>query len=59
MKQRFSVEFLPEAVEFMNILDDKAREKIYFNIKKAQFISDSELFKKLNTDIWEFRTLYN
>jgi len=58
MKQRFSVEFLPEAVEFMNILDDKAREKIYFNIKKAQFISDSELFKKLNADIWEFRTLY-
>jgi phage-related protein len=58
MKEKFTVEFLPEAVEFMNILDDKTREKIYFNIKKAQFISDSELFKKLNADIWEFRTLY-
>ncbi len=58
MKQKFAIEFLPEAVEFMNSLDDKAREKIYFNIKKAQFISDNELFKKLNGDIWEFRTLY-
>jgi len=59
MKQKFTVEFLPEAIEFMNILDEKAREKIYFNIKKAQFINDSELLKKLNGDIWEFRTLYN
>jgi phage-related protein len=59
MKQKFNVEFLPEAVEFMNTLDEKAREKIYFNIKKAQFISDSELFKKLSADIWEFRTSYN
>jgi phage-related protein len=59
MKQKFNVEFLPEAVEFMNLLDEKAREKIYFNIKKAQFITDNELFKKLNSDIWEFRTLYN
>jgi len=59
MEQKFNVEFLPEAVEFMNTLDEKARSKIYFNIKKAQVISDSELFKKLNTDIWEFRTLYN
>src|SRR5580658_4721130 len=59
MKQKFTVEFLPEAVAFMNTLDEKSREKIYFNIKKAQFISDNELFKKLNSDIWEFRTLYN
>jgi phage-related protein len=59
VKQKFTVEFLPEAVEFMNTLDEKAREKIYFNIKKAQVISDNELFKKLNADIWEFRTLYN
>jgi len=56
---KFTVEFLPEAVEFMSNLDQKAREKIYFNIKKSQVISDIELFKKLNADIWEFRTLYN
>ena len=33
-------------------------EKIYYNIRKAQVINDSELFKKLTTNIWEFRTVY-
>ena len=59
MKQKFNVELLPEAVDFLNNLDEKAREKIYYNIKKSQFINDNELFKKLNDNIWEFRTLYN
>ena len=59
MKQKFEVELLPEAVEFLNKLDQKAREKIYFNIKKAQFITDNNLFKKLNDEIWEFRTLFS
>jgi phage-related protein len=58
MVEKFTVEFLPEAVEFMDNLDDKTREKIYYNIRKAQFINDNELFKKLNEHIWEFRTLY-
>lgn len=59
MKPNFDIELLPEAIEFLEQLDDKAREKIYYNIKKAQFINDNELFKKLNDFIWEFRTLYN
>lgn len=59
MKQNFDIALLPEAVEFLEGLDDKAREKIYYNIKKAQFTNDKELFKKLNEFIWEFRTLYN
>ena len=59
MQSKFEVEFLPEAVDFLDQLDVKAREKIYYNIKKAQFINDDELFKKLNDTIWEFRTLYN
>ncbi len=59
MKPNFEVEFLPEAVDFLERLDDKTREKIYYNIKKAQLVNDSELFKKLNDFIWEFRTLYN
>ncbi len=58
MKERFTVEFLPDAVEFVNNLDDKAREKIYYNIRKSQFINDNELFKKITENIWEFRTLY-
>jgi phage-related protein len=55
----FDVELLPEAVEFLDKLDNKAREKIYYNIKKSQFINDPELLKKLNEFIWEFRTLFN
>lgn len=57
--ERFMVEFLPEAVEFMEEISEKAREKIYFNIRKSQVINDPELFKKLTDNIWEFRTLYN
>jgi phage-related protein len=59
MKPNFDLEFLPEAIEFLENLDNKSREKIYYNIKKAQFVNDNELFKKLNDLIWEFRTLYN
>lgn len=59
MKPNFDIALLPEAIEFLEQLDDKVREKIYYNIKKAQFINDHELFKKLNDFIWEFRTLYN
>lgn len=59
MKHRFEVELLPNAVEFLEKLDEKTREKIYYNIKKSQFINDSELFKKINNFIWEFRTQYN
>jgi len=50
---------LPEAIKFLEMLYDKTREKIYYNIKKAQFVNDNELFKKLNDFIWEFRTSYN
>jgi len=56
---KFDVAFLPDAVDFLEKLDDKAREKIYYNIKKAQYVNDDELLKKLNETIWEFRTLYN
>ena len=59
MKEKFNVDLLPEAVDFIDNLDDKTREKIFFNIKKAQHYNNNELFKKLNDTIWEFRTLYN
>src|SRR5690606_12588196 len=59
MNANFDIELLPEAIEFLEKLDTKSREKIYYNIKKAQFVNDNELFKKLNEFIWEFRTLYN
>jgi phage-related protein len=39
-------------------LERKHYEKILYNIRKSQVEIDSELFKKLSDDIWEFRTLY-
>lgn len=59
MVEKFKVEFLPEAVDFLERLDQKSREKIYANIRKSQVITDPVLFKKLTPTIWEFRTLYN
>lgn len=59
MTEKFKVQFLEEAKEFLDNLDDKPREKIIYNIRKAQITQDKELFKKLNNEIWEFRTLYN
>ena len=54
----FEIIFLDEAFEFLKGLDRKHYEKILYNIRKAQTEHDPELFKKLNSDIWEFRTLY-
>ncbi len=58
MKQKFRIKLLDTTVEFLNDLDEKPRDKIYYNLKKAQFSNDNTLFKKLNNEIWEFRTLY-
>ena len=58
MTEKFKVQFLEEANEFISKLDSKAREKIIYTIRKAQVINDIELFKKLTDDIWELRTLY-
>ncbi len=55
---KFHVEFLEEAAEFLELLDEKIRVKIIFNITKARYSIDKELFKKLNDEVWEFRTLY-
>jgi phage-related protein len=59
MTEKFKVEFLKEAFDFLDELDEKARRKILFNIDRAKITTDNTLFKKLNSDIWEFRTLYN
>ncbi len=59
MKGKFEVQFLIEAAEFIDKLDEKARDKIIYNIQKARITNDNELFKKLIGEIWEFRTLYN
>ena len=58
-KYRFRVEFLDDAKEFLDTLDEKARKKIVYNIWKSRSINDVELFKKLQDEIWEFRTKFN
>ncbi|NLO69481.1 MAG: type II toxin-antitoxin system RelE/ParE family toxin [Porphyromonadaceae bacterium] len=58
MKQFFEIRFLDEAFDFLKSLDKKHYKKIIYNIRKTQIEIDPELFKKLNDDIWEFRTLY-
>ena len=58
MKEKFRVEFLEEAAEFLETLDDKAKEKVLYNVWKARITSDKELFKKISGEIWEFRTLF-
>lgn len=55
----FKVKFLEEAKEFLDSLDEKPREKILYNIWKSKISKDEGLLKKLDDEIWEFRTLYN
>ena len=57
----FQITLLEEAIEFMRTLPAQASRKIMYNIDRvAGGELNSELFKKLeNSDIWEFRTLYN
>jgi phage-related protein len=58
MDKLFEIIFLDEAFEFLKGLERKHYEKVLYNIRKEQTEHDPELFKKLNNDIWEFRTLY-
>lgn len=54
----FDTKFLKEAEAFISGLDRKITKKILYNIDLAEQTNDSKLFKKLQNDIWEFRTKY-
>src|SRR5690606_2080537 len=54
----FETKFLEEADEFISELDPKTIKKIFYNIDLAEQTSDPKLFKKLQYDIWEFRTKF-
>lgn len=58
MEEKFNIDFLDEAIDFMNSLELKAKRKIYYNLRKSQLVNNPELFKKLSENIWEFRTLF-
>lgn len=38
MNERFRVEFMEEASEFLDSLDEKSKEKVLYNIWKARLI---------------------
>lgn len=57
---KFEVLYSEEADAFLEAQNEKVRTKILYNIFKASYSADPKLFKKLeNTDIWEFRTLFD
>ena len=58
---KVNVIFMDPAIEFINSLPEKAKKKVAYNINRVSCGEmDNELFKKLgDTDIWEFRTLFN
>ena len=58
-KKKFDVAFLIGAIDFIIELSHDQKRKVLYNIKKSQFINDASLLKKINADIWEFRTKYN
>lgn len=59
MDKYFDVIFLEQALGFLETLDLKTRQKIYYNLDKAKLRLDPKLFKKLTDEIWEFRTNYS
>ena len=54
----FHTQFLEEADKFIAGLDPKTIKKVFYNIDLAEQTNDPKLFKKLQQDIWEFRTKY-
>jgi len=58
VKKKFEINLLEEAFEFIKDQNEKVQDKIFYNIRKAQVLNDPKLFKKLNQNIWEFRTNY-
>ena len=56
--QYFQTRFLEEADKFISNLDIKTARKVFYNIDLAEQTNDPKLFKKLQNEIWEFRTLY-
>lgn len=58
LKPKFDVTYMEAALSYLESLPEKVQDKISFNISKSRYVIDKELFKKINDDIWEFRTRY-
>jgi len=55
---KYAIIFLEWAEEFIASLDDKTRKKVLYNVWKSRDVNDPELFKKLDGNMWEFRTKF-
>ncbi|MFP4042601.1 MAG: type II toxin-antitoxin system RelE/ParE family toxin [Bacteroidales bacterium] len=58
MREYLDILLADEVEEFLDEIDEKARDKIIYNIDKAKYSLDPKIFKKLTKEIWEFRTKY-
>lgn len=54
----FETKFLEDADRFIAGLKPKTVRKILYNIDLSEQTNDPRLFKKLEKEIWEFRTKY-
>lgn len=57
MKPKFEIVLLEDVWIFLDLIDEKAKDKIFYNFDKSRYVIDSNIFKKIDDDIWEFRTL--
>lgn len=55
----FETGFLEDADRFMATLDAPTARKVLYNIDLAGQTNDPRLFKKLQGEIWEFRTRFS
>ena len=55
----FHTRFLEEADKFIARLDAKTAKKVFYNVDLAEQTNDPKLFKKLQNEIWEFRSNYS
>ena len=56
MKNFDEILYMPEAEDFFCKFNEDVRLNILYNISKAQYVKGPDLFKKIDEDIWEFRT---
>jgi len=54
----FEIEFLPEALEYLNSIPIKVMDKILFNMAMAKSKKDPKLFEPILDGIWYFRSQY-
>jgi phage-related protein len=55
----FETIFLEDPEKFIAQFDQKTIKKIIYNIDLAEQTNDPKLFKKLQNDVWEFRTKFS